>query len=105
MGYDAAVMGNHDIETGRQVFERYAADARYKVLGANIIDTLTGKPFFAPYAVFERGGVKVAVLGLITPLCPYGSPKGCGAACASTIWKPRRAAGCASSASASAPMR
>lgn len=75
MGYDAAAMGNHDIETGRSVFERYAADARYEVLGANIVDASTGEPFFKPYTVFERGGVKVAVLGLITPAVPAWLPE------------------------------
>lgn len=70
MKFDAANMGNHDIEAGRDVFERWANDCDFPVLGANIIDTTTGKPFFKPYAVFKRDGVKVAVLGMITPAIP-----------------------------------
>ena len=46
MGYDAANMGNHDVETGRAVFDRWAGDCRAPVLGANIIDTATGEPHF-----------------------------------------------------------
>lgn len=70
MKFDAANLGNHDIETGRAVFERWAFDCNFPVLGANIIDTSTEKPFFEPYAVYERDGVKIAVLGMITPAIP-----------------------------------
>ena len=70
MKFDAANLGNHDIETGRAVFERWASDCNFPVLGANIIDVSTEKPFFEPYAVYERDGVKIAVLGMITPAIP-----------------------------------
>ena len=68
--YDAGNLGNHDIETGRKVFERYVGQCEFPVLGANIIDTSTGEPAFKPYAVFEREGVKIVVLGMITPAIP-----------------------------------
>lgn len=70
MGYDAGNMGNHDVETGRTVFDRWASDCRFPILGANIIDTLSGCPHFKPYQVFWRDGVKVVVLGMITPAIP-----------------------------------
>ena len=70
MGYDAGNMGNHDVETGRTVFDRWASDCRFPILGANIVDAATGQPHFKPYVVLQRGGVKVAVLGLITPAIP-----------------------------------
>ena len=70
MGYDAGNMGNHDVETGRTVFDRWASDCRFPILGANIVDVATGQPHFKPYVVLQRGGVKVAVLGLITPAIP-----------------------------------
>lgn len=70
MGYDAGNMGNHDIETGRAVFDRWSADCRFPILGANIVETATGKTHFKPYEVLERDGVKVVVLGLITPAIP-----------------------------------
>lgn len=75
MGYNVANMGNHDVETGRRVFERYAADCHFPLLGANIVDTRTGQPFFPPYAVFVRQGVKVVVLGMITPAIPVWLPE------------------------------
>ncbi|WP_307759491.1 5'-nucleotidase C-terminal domain-containing protein [uncultured Mediterranea sp.] len=70
MGYDAGNMGNHDVETGRTVFDRWASDCRFPILGANIVDVATGQPHFKPYVVLQRGGVKVAVLGMITPAIP-----------------------------------
>ena len=76
MGYDAANMGNHDVETGRAVFERWAAQCHFPVLGANIVEEATGKSRFKPYIILEREGVRVAVLGLITPAIPMWLPKG-----------------------------
>lgn len=70
MGYDAGNMGNHDVETGRAVFDRWSADCRFPILGANIIETATDKTHFKPYEVLERDGVKVVVLGMITPAIP-----------------------------------
>lgn len=70
MGYDAGNMGNHDIETGRAVFDRWAGECKHPVLGANIIETATGKTHLPPYAVIERDGVKMVVLGMITPAIP-----------------------------------
>lgn len=70
MKYDAGNMGNHDVETGRAVFDRWIATCDFPVLGANIIDTSTGKPHLAPYKVLERDGVKIVVLGMITPAIP-----------------------------------
>lgn len=70
MNYSAGNMGNHDIETGRVVFDRWASDCKFPVLGANIIDTTTGKTHFKPYEVLERDGIKIAVLGMITPAIP-----------------------------------
>lgn len=70
MRYDTGNMGNHDVETGRAVFDRWAGDCKFPILGANIIDTATGKTHFKPYEVLERDGVKIVVLGMITPVIP-----------------------------------
>ena len=70
MKYNAGNMGNHDVETGRAVFDRWAGDCNFPILGANIIDMVTGKTHFKPYEVLERDGVKIVVLGMITPAIP-----------------------------------
>ena len=74
MGYDAGNMGNHDIETGRAVFDRWMGDCRFPVLGANIVDTSTGETHCPPYVAMERDGVKIVVLGMITPAIPMWLP-------------------------------
>lgn len=63
-------MGNHDIEAGHAVYDRWIGECGFPVLGANIIDNKTGKPYLKPYVVLKREGVKIAVLGMITPLIP-----------------------------------
>ena len=66
MGYDAVAVGNHDIETGHPVYDRVAADlkkAGIDFLAANAIRNDNGKPYFTPYKVVKKAGLKVAILG------------------------------------------
>lgn len=73
--YDLGNMGNHDVEPGHAVYDRWVSQCKFPVLGANIIDTKTNKPYLPPYKVLEREGVKVAVLGMITPAIPSWLPE------------------------------
>lgn len=75
MNYDAQTVGNHDIETGHAVYDKWISEVKCPMLGANIIDTNTGKPYMHPYVVFNRQGVKIAVLGMLTPAIPNWLPK------------------------------
>jgi 2',3'-cyclic-nucleotide 2'-phosphodiesterase/3'-nucleotidase len=75
IGYDAGTIGNHDVETGRTVMDRWAAECAMPVLGANVVNTATGEPHFRPYTVIERQGIKIAVLGMITPGIPAWLPE------------------------------
>ncbi len=75
MGYDAGTIGNHDVETGHAVYDRWAAQKKSPTLGANVISTSTGEPYLPPYAIIERDGVKIAVLGLLTPAIPGWLPE------------------------------
>ncbi len=66
MGYDAVAVGNHDIETGHAVYDRVAADLKRNgvdFLAANAIRNDDGKPYFTPYKVVRKAGLKVAILG------------------------------------------
>ena len=73
--YDLGNMGNHDVEPGHAVYDRWVSQCKFPVLGANIIDTKTNKPYLPPYKVLEREGVKVAVLGMITSAIPSWLPE------------------------------
>ena len=75
MGYDAATVGNHDIETGHAVYDRFRKQLKMPYLAANAIDKSTGKPYFTPYTIIKRQGIKIAVLGLITPGIPNWIPE------------------------------
>lgn len=68
--YDAETMGNHDVEPGHAVYDKWISEVRCPVLGANIIDTRTGQPYVKPYTILNKGGVRVAVIGLLTPAIP-----------------------------------
>lgn len=66
MKYDAVAVGNHDIETGHPVYDRVAADLKKNkvdFLAANAIRNDDGKPYFKPYKIVKKAGLKVAVLG------------------------------------------
>lgn len=70
MQYDAETIGNHDIEPGHAVYDKWIREVRCPMLGANIIDKNTRKPYVHPYATFIREGVKVCVIGMLTPAIP-----------------------------------
>ncbi len=70
MGYDAQTVGNHDIETGHAVYDKWIREVKCPMLGANVIDTSTGQPYLKPYAIFVRDGARIAVIGMLTPAIP-----------------------------------
>ncbi|MCR8726200.1 thiosulfohydrolase SoxB [Frigidibacter sp. ROC022] len=47
----------------------------FPFLGANIFDVEWDEPAFEPYKMFERGGVKIAVIGQAFPYLPIANPK------------------------------
>ena len=70
MGYDAVIVGNHDVETGHKVYDRVAsqfAQAGIPWLGGNALRISDGTPYFPVWKVFERAGMRVAVLGFTNP--------------------------------------
>lgn len=70
MQYDAEAVGNHDIETGHPVYDKWFKEVKCPMVGANIVDVETGQPYVKPYTLLMRDGVKIAILGMITPAIP-----------------------------------
>ena len=70
MGYDAETIGNHDIEPGHKVYDKWIREVRCPLLGANIIDRATQQPYVQPYSVHYKDGVKIVIIGMITPAIP-----------------------------------
>ena len=64
---DAMAYGNHDADYGTETFSRCVDSIEYPILGANVVAG-DGQPVFLhggkPYAVFDRGGVRVGVFAL-----------------------------------------
>ena len=87
MQYDAETVGNHDIEPGHQVYDKWIREVRCPLLGANIVKTGSdGKadpkniyPGIQPYSIHYIDGVKIAVIGMLTPAIPNWLNK--------SIWK------------------
>ena len=66
IGYDVRILGNHEFNYGRDYLERVIGDDP-KLLNANIVDTITQKPFIGkPYAILEKQGLKLGIIGLTT---------------------------------------
>ena len=70
MGYDAIVAGNHDIETGHNVYDRIMREMDVPFLAANAVRTDNGRPYFQDYVIVRRHGLKIAILGFTNPGIP-----------------------------------
>lgn len=75
MGYNVGNMGNHDVETGHAVYDRWIKECNFPVFGANIVRVSDGTPYLKPYEIIVRDGVKIAILGMITPAIPTWLPE------------------------------
>ncbi|HEY5470833.1 MAG TPA: bifunctional UDP-sugar hydrolase/5'-nucleotidase [Bacteroidales bacterium] len=74
MAYDASTVGNHDVEAGHAVYDRLVKEYNFPLLAANAVDIKTGNPYFKPYTIIIKDGIKIAVLGLVTPAIPTWLP-------------------------------
>jgi 5'-nucleotidase / UDP-sugar diphosphatase len=63
MKFDAMVVGNHEFDFGPKVLRERMAQARFPLLGANV----KGLPGLKPYIVKNLRGVKIAIIGVVTP--------------------------------------
>ena len=66
MGYDAVVLGNHDIEAGHPVYDRLAKEMKAEgipLLAGNAIRDDNGERYFPIYTILKRQGLKIAILG------------------------------------------
>ncbi|TOE59945.1 bifunctional UDP-sugar hydrolase/5'-nucleotidase [Vibrio parahaemolyticus] len=66
IGYDAMALGNHEFDNPLDVLFKQQDWANFPMLSANIYDKKTGKCLFQPYAMFNKQGIKIAVIGLTT---------------------------------------
>ena len=69
VGLDYSVFGNHEFDYGDEVLLQRMKESKFKWLGANVVDSKTGKIFgdTPAFDVRDFGGVKVGLLGLVLP--------------------------------------
>ncbi|MEF1172890.1 bifunctional UDP-sugar hydrolase/5'-nucleotidase, partial [Vibrio sinaloensis] len=67
MKYDVWVLGNHEFDFGSGVLNRSLKQFKGQSLGGNI-KRPDGNPFLPGYTVIERGGIKIGVIGMDTPM-------------------------------------
>jgi 5'-nucleotidase / UDP-sugar diphosphatase len=64
IGYDAMALGNHEFDKPLPVLAKQMQWAGFPMISANIYKD--GQRLYKPYEMFDRGGLKIAVLGLTT---------------------------------------
>ena len=79
MGYDAMVVGNHEFDYGLDSLLYRANEAGFHLLGANVRAKEDSTALFEPYVLVERSGLRIALVGLLSPhaqevINPVNSP-------------------------------
>ena len=69
--YDAMCVGNHEFNFGLDVLWKAKSEAQFPILAANIEQGYEGGPrYFKPFIIKNVGGVRVAIVGFVTPGIP-----------------------------------
>ncbi len=67
LGYDAMAVGNHEFNYGLPVLNKFMSEVKFPVLAANVRKSSDGSEAFTPYVIKTVCGVRVGILGLVTP--------------------------------------
>ncbi len=70
MGYDAMTLGNHEFNWGIPTMLKITGQADFPVLAANVLNADGSFVTGAGWTIVEKAGVKVAVIGVVTPDVP-----------------------------------
>ena len=70
-----AMTGHWEFTYGEERVKELADSLGYPFLALNVRDTEWQEPVFDAYKMFEKGGVKVAVLGEAFPYTPIANPR------------------------------
>ena len=70
MGYDAMTLGNHEFNWGIDAMLKILGQAEFPVLGANVLDKDGNYVTGEGWTIIDRGGIKLAVIGVCTPDIP-----------------------------------
>jgi len=71
LGYDAMATGNHEFNFGLEVLWKAKREARFPFLAANLRQQYKdGIEYFRPYVIRNVAGVRVGIVGFVTPGVP-----------------------------------
>ena len=70
MGYDSMTLGNHEFNWGIPSMMKILGQAKFPVLGANVLDADGNLVTGYGWTIIDRGGIKLAVIGVVTPDIP-----------------------------------
>lgn len=70
MGYDAMTLGNHEFNWGIPTMQTILSQAEFPVLAANVTDAAGELVTGAGWTIVERDGIRVAIIGVVTPDVP-----------------------------------
>ena len=76
VGYDAAVVGNHEFNFGLAVLRRSLEQSNFPWLAANLDGVRQARLPVRDEMVLQRGGVRVGILGLTNPNVPHWEETG-----------------------------
>jgi len=74
LGIDAGTPGNWEVVYGPERFRKLMSEVNYKVICYNFSDKTTGRRLFAPSAILEKDGVRVAFVGVTDPTTTLRQP-------------------------------
>lgn len=67
IGYDTFTLGNHEFNYGMPTLKNIIKQVKGTVLCGNVYDTDGKTRIAAPYTIVNKGGVKVGIIGMVTP--------------------------------------
>ncbi|MFN3414301.1 MAG: bifunctional metallophosphatase/5'-nucleotidase, partial [Thermoanaerobaculum sp.] len=74
VGYDAAVLGNHEFNYGLAPLRRALNQSRFPWLAANLAQVKEAQLPVQSWVILQRGSVRVGVVGVTNPHVPYWDP-------------------------------
>jgi len=68
IGFDVAILGNHEFDYGIEQLSKLGENITSKYVSANFCYKKNKTSIFNPYKIIEKGGKKIAFIGVLTPL-------------------------------------
>ena len=68
VGFDVAILGNHEFDYGVEQLSKLRKNITSNYISSNFCYKKNKTTIFEPYKIIEKGGKKIAFIGVLTPL-------------------------------------